>query len=73
MIIILCPGHPCPICRINYGCIDNMGAVGREPYEKLKDGNLKTKCVRGYGTPRECITHYEGENYVSSTSLSSIG
>lgn len=57
--IELCPGHPCPICGENYGCIDNLGAPGREPYEKLPNGDLKTKCARGYGTPRACITHFQ--------------
>lgn len=58
MKLEVCPGHPCPSCKVDYGCLDNLGTPVRfhkEPYERLPDGNLRVKCRRGMGTPRECL------------------
>lgn len=43
-----CPGHPCPVCGVNYGCTWNMSFGVKED----------VKCPLGYGTPRTCITHF---------------
>ena len=61
--LIICSGHPCSICKEDYGCIDNMGNSKAlpdkgKPYINMPNGDLKVKCYRGFGTTRNCLKHY---------------